>query len=50
MPSEVFHQTTDGRFQKITARVQIRLENLESFNPMTQDTTGFKYLKESMSS
>jgi hypothetical protein len=50
MPSEAFHQTYGGRVREITAGVRFGLRNLESFDPVTQDMTGFKYLQESMSS
>jgi hypothetical protein len=50
MLSESFHRTPGERVQKITAEVRFGLENLEFFDPVTQDMTGFKYLQESMSS
>jgi hypothetical protein len=38
MPSEAFHRTPDGRIKEIIAEVRFGLGNLESFNPVTQDT------------
>jgi hypothetical protein len=50
MLSESFHRTPGERVREITAEVRFGLENLEFFDPVTQDMTGFKYLQESMSS
>jgi hypothetical protein len=35
--SQTFHRTSDGRVQKITTGEQLELENLESFDPVTQE-------------
>jgi hypothetical protein len=35
--SQVFHRTPGGRVQKITVREQFEPQNLESFDPVTQD-------------
>jgi hypothetical protein len=37
MSSQTFHQTPGGRIQEITEGVQFGLENLESFDPVTQE-------------
>jgi hypothetical protein len=41
MSSQAFHRTTDRRIQKITAEERFKPRPLESFEPVTQEWTGF---------
>jgi hypothetical protein len=44
--SQEFHRTPAGRGRETTVGEQIEQRTLESFDPVTQDTIGFKYLQE----
>jgi hypothetical protein len=35
--SQPFHRTTGGRIREVTAGVKFEPQNLESFNPVTQE-------------
>jgi hypothetical protein len=37
LSSQAFHRTPSGRVRQITARVRFELQNLESFDPVTQE-------------
>jgi hypothetical protein len=47
--SQTFHRTLGGRVRKITAKDQFKPRNLESFNPVTQESYRHRFLQQSTS-